>query len=148
MPTPYWSRKATRRGARCECPADPAWSETLAYVDAPCTGTGRSRVRPGLTSRRRSSSDSAPRLPDTDRRGIPPPGRTRDLPVPVQGASTYARVSDHAGSAGHSHRAPLRVAFRDQYGVGIPDITTFAAQWLAYAIPCQRFARHLAVTHA
>jgi len=28
------------------------------------------------------------------------------------------------------------------------SVTTFAAQWLAYAIPCQRFARHLAVTHA
>src|SRR5215469_17514699 len=148
MPTPYWSRKATRRGARCECPADPAWSETLAYVDAPCTGTGRSRVRPGGGMPRRSVSGRRGAESDDERRREVRPGRSRDLPVPVQGASTYARVSDHAGSAGHSHRAPLRVAFRDQYGVGIPDITTFAAQWLAYAIPCQRFARHLAVTHA
>jgi 3-hydroxyisobutyrate dehydrogenase-like beta-hydroxyacid dehydrogenase len=29
-------------------------------------------------------------------------GRTRDLPVPVQGASAHARVSDHAGPSGHS----------------------------------------------
>jgi hypothetical protein len=29
-----------------EHPIDPAWSETLACVDAPCAGTGRSRGRP------------------------------------------------------------------------------------------------------
>ena len=29
-------------------------------------------------------------------------GRTRDLPVPAQGASAHARVSDHAGPSGHS----------------------------------------------
>ena len=27
-----------------ECPSDPAWSETLACVEAPCSATGRSRV--------------------------------------------------------------------------------------------------------
>ena len=30
------------------------------------------------------------------------PGRTRDLPVPAQGASANARVSDHAGPSGRS----------------------------------------------
>ena len=39
---------------------------------------------------------TAPRLPDADRRLLPN-GRSRDLPVPVQGASAHARVSDHAG---------------------------------------------------
>ncbi len=29
-------------------------------------------------------------------------GRSRDLPVPAQGASTHARVLDHAGLAGRS----------------------------------------------
>ena len=29
-------------------------------------------------------------------------GQTRDLPVPVQGASAHARVSDHAGPSGRS----------------------------------------------
>ena len=38
----------------------------------------------------------------------------------------------------------VRVAFRTQYGVGIPVDTTFAAQWLAYALPCRRFAETLA----
>ena len=28
-----------------EYPSDPAWSETLACTDAPCTGTGRSPAR-------------------------------------------------------------------------------------------------------
>jgi hypothetical protein len=38
----------------------------------------------------------------------------------------------------------LRVAFRQGNDVGTRDEGTFAAQWLAYAIPCQRFADALA----
>jgi hypothetical protein len=40
-----------------------------------------------LTSRDRASSATAPRLPDADRRPLPN-GRSRDLPVPAQGASS------------------------------------------------------------
>ena len=40
--------------------------------------------------------------------------------------------------------APIRVAFRQQNDVGTQDEGTFAAQWLAYALPCQRFAGALA----
>jgi hypothetical protein len=36
--------------------------------------------------------------------------------------------------------APIRVAFRQRNNVGTQDEGTFAAQWLAYALPCQRFA--------
>ena len=36
--------------------------------------------------------------------------------------------------------ASVHIAFRTQYGVGIQGKTTFAAQWLAYALPRQRFA--------
>src|SRR5271167_1750773 len=36
--------------------------------------------------------------------------------------------------------APIRVAFRHRNDVGTRDEGTFAAQWLAYALPCQRFA--------
>ena len=39
--------------------------------------------------------------------------------------------------------APIRVAFR-QNDVGTQNEGTFAAQWLAYALPCQRFADALA----
>jgi hypothetical protein len=39
--------------------------------------------------------------------------------------------------------APIRVAFRHRNDVGTLDEGTFAAQWLAYALPCQRFANTL-----
>ena len=39
--------------------------------------------------------------------------------------------------------APIRVAFRHRNDVGTQDEGTFAAQWLAYALPCQRFANAL-----
>ena len=39
--------------------------------------------------------------------------------------------------------APIRVAFRHRNDVGTQDEGTFAAQWLAYALPCQRFANTL-----
>src|SRR4029077_1508367 len=40
--------------------------------------------------------------------------------------------------------APVRIAFRHRNDVGTQDEGTFAAQWLAYALPCQRFADALA----
>ena len=39
--------------------------------------------------------------------------------------------------------APIRVAFRHRNDVGTQDEGTFAAQWLAYALPCQRYANTL-----
>ena len=44
--------------------------------------------------------------------------------------------------------APIRVAFRHRNDVGTQDEGTFAAQWLAYALPCQRFANTLTGTCA
>ena len=52
------------------------------------------------------------------------------------------------GRPGARVRAPDRIAFRQDNGVGTPDMTPFAAQWPAYAHPCQRFARHLTVADA
>jgi hypothetical protein len=43
------------RGHYRERPSDPAWSKTLACVEALCTGTGRSRVRPAAGHRRSAS---------------------------------------------------------------------------------------------
>ena len=40
------------------------------------------------------------------------------------------------------------VAFHLLDGVGTRNIDSFAARWLAYAYPCQRFAPHLAMRHA
>ncbi len=43
-PTSLRRRKAILREALERAPAGPAWSETLACVDALCPGTGRSHV--------------------------------------------------------------------------------------------------------
>jgi len=40
--------------------------------------------------------------------------------------------------------ALMRVAFHTHYGVGTRDKVTFAAQWLACALPYRRFAYTLA----
>lgn len=44
--------------------------------------------------------------------------------------------------------ARVRMAFRFRYSVGIRDWGSFAAQWLAYALPYRRFACLLAKTSA
>ena len=44
------------------------------------------------------------------------------------------------GRPGARTHAPVRVAFRDLKRVGARNKTPFAAQWLAYALPCRRFA--------
>src|SRR5512145_557001 len=44
--------------------------------------------------------------------------------------------------------APVRVAFRPFHSVGTRNQESFAAQWLAYALPYRRFARTLADTGA
>ena len=44
------------------------------------------------------------------------------------------------GHAGTRVDAPARVAFRCLNGVSAQDELSFAAQWLAYALPYRRFA--------
>lgn len=41
-----------------------------------------------------------------------------------------------------------RVAFCRLEGMGARIVKSYAAQWLAYARPCQRFARRLTATPA
>ena len=45
---------------------------------------------------------------------------------------------------GARNDAPPRIAFRLINNVGIRDKPDFAAQWLACALPCRRFAPALA----
>ena len=52
------------------------------------------------------------------------------------------------GQTGACSRAPVRVAFRSDDGVGTPEKVTFVAQWLAYTYPCQRFALCLTTPRA
>ena len=44
--------------------------------------------------------------------------------------------------------ATVRIAFRSHNVVGARDDKPFAAQWLAYASPCRRFAINLAIDGA
>ena len=44
------------------------------------------------------------------------------------------------GRLGTRDLAPIRFAFRQRNDVGTQEEGTFAAQWLACALPCQRFA--------
>ena len=46
--------------------------------------------------------------------------------------------------AGTRNSVPVHVAFRLQNSVGTQKKADFAAQWLAYALPCRRFADVLA----
>ena len=48
------------------------------------------------------------------------------------------------GRPGARVGALARVAFRYGYSVGARDCYPFAARWLAYALPCRRFADALA----
>src|SRR5436190_17021432 len=48
------------------------------------------------------------------------------------------------GRLGARAGAPIRIAFRDLKRVGTRDRTSFAAQWLACALPFRRFAVTLA----
>ena len=52
--------------------------------------------------------------------------------------------STTSGWAGARDDAPVHVAFRVYDHVGTRDFLTFAAQWLAYALPYRRFADTLA----
>ncbi len=52
------------------------------------------------------------------------------------------------GRTGARNSAPFHIAFRKQNSVGTQDDVDFAAQWLAYALPCRRFAEVLADNRA
>jgi hypothetical protein len=60
----------------------------------------------------------------------------------MPGSATTPGLTDARTSA------PVRVAFRPFNSVGTRDQESFAAQWLAYALPYRRFARTLADTGA
>ena len=52
------------------------------------------------------------------------------------------------GRPGARVRVPVHVAFRGLERVGARYMKYFAAQWLAYALPCRRFAPTLASRNA
>ena len=55
---------------------------------------------------------------------------------------------DGAELSGARESAPEHVAFCRLEGIGAPEGKCYAAQWLAYAYPCQRFTCGLATARA
>jgi hypothetical protein len=80
--------------------------------------------------------------------GVQPPAKPEASRFPCKELPHMLRVSDHAGLGERSrYRAP-HIAFRENEHVGARDYQVFAARWLAYALPCQRFADILANANA
>ena len=52
------------------------------------------------------------------------------------------------GRTGACDGAPVHVAFRRSDDVGTRIEISYAAQWLAYTYPCQRFVVHLTMPNA
>ena len=72
---------------------------------------------------------------------------SRNIPFPEQEASAHARVYDDASSTYVSRSRHRPYCLVQDGKLGAPKLV-FANQWLAYAIPCQRFASTLAGRHA
>jgi hypothetical protein len=56
--------------------------------------------------------------------------------------------NDDAEPPGARDDAPEHAAFCRLEGIGAPNGKSYAAQWLAYAYPCQRFTSGLAAARA
>src|SRR5258705_3917933 len=80
--------------------------------------------------------------------GVHPPAKPEASRFPCKELPHMLRVFDHAGLGGRSRYRASHVAFRDSDHVGVRRYQALAARWLAYALPCQRFAGILADTAA
>ena len=123
------------RALLARSPSAPALRSTNSAAGRPALFVGFTATTPGSDFSRPCISGNSSSPSRCGPRSHCVIGRTRDLPVPEQGASAHARVSDHAGPSGHSRRAPVRVAFHDLKRVGTQEPTSFAAQWLAVRSP-------------
>src|SRR6266404_5230065 len=113
-------------------------------VARPCSSASQLLWR-GQTSHDRTSSATAPRLPDADQCRTHVALADHEISRFPSKERAHMPVSKTTpGRLGARVIAPIRVAFRQRNDVGTRDEDTFAAQWLAYALPCQRFADALA----
>ena len=141
----------TASGSRVSGPCSP-WLLALARstrlpVARICSPTSQ-LLREHLTSPIRASLASAPRLPNAD------------LDIPAAQASSEISRFPHKerlympgslttpGRPRTRNNARERLAFRFRYSVGIREGGSFAARWLAYTLPCRRFACILANANA
>ena len=80
--------------------------------------------------------------------GLKPPAGRETSRFPCKEPLRMPGSSTTPGRPGARVGAPVRLAFRHLYGVGAQKHLSFAAQWLACAIPCRRFATGLADSNA
>src|SRR5215472_14180222 len=128
------------------CFADPysPWPPPFApptpqRIAPPCSSASQLIWR-SLTSRTRTSSATAPRLPDANQDSL--------LPLVRRGISRFPRnelvhmpgSSTTPGRPGTRVAVPVRIAFRLRNGVDAQGMNLYEAQWLAYALPYRRFA--------
>src|SRR5882762_623552 len=109
---------------------------------------GGGRTDTDQTSRGRASSASAPRLPDADQWRCAALVNHETSRFPYKECLHMPGSPTTPGRRGPCDSAPLRVAFRVSDGVGTRNIDLFAAQWLACALPCQRFTYGLTTARA
>jgi hypothetical protein len=97
----------------------------------------------------RASSASTPHLPDADHSET-----TGAAGMEISGFPSKERLcmpgsKTTQGRPSTRKSVPVRIAFHHAYRVGTLNLfKAFAAQWLAYRLPCQRFAPHLAMHNA
>ena len=81
-------------------------------------------------------------------RGIPPLAKPEISRFPHKERPHMPGSPTTPGRPGTRDYAPVRLAFRDLKRVGTRNITSYAAQWLACALPYRRFADTLANANA
>ena len=98
-----------------------------------------------LTSPARASSATAFHLPDAGHQAIQRPMVRLEISrFPFKELAHMPGSTTAPSLQGTRDVAPYHVAFHRHKGMGTRDDVNFAAQWLAYALPCQRFALPLA----
>src|SRR5216684_9269466 len=100
-----------------------------------------------LTSHVRSSSATAPRLPDAGQSSAPQLARRGISRFPSKELLHMPGSSTTPGRSDLAMARPKRIAFRARNSVGARRLA-FAAQWLAYALPYRRFVGALAGANA
>ena len=116
-------------------------------VARPCSPTSQLLLE-HLTSPIRTSLASAPRLPNADL-GIPATQASSEISRFTHKEHLYMPGSlTTPGRPRTRDSARERLAFRFRNSVGIRGGGSFSARWLAYTLPCRRFACLLAKTNA
>src|SRR5205807_8780535 len=122
-------------------------SERRRDFNPPDLGAAQRTLLRSLTSHVRSSSATAPRLPDAGQSGAPRLARRGISRFPSKELLHMPGSSTTPGRSDLAMVRPNRVAFRARNSVGTRGLAV-AAQWLAYALPYRRFVGALTDANA